>query len=107
MISTLAALFRGKQGHPRIYINGIEIDKIEPRLAFLDLDDWFTPFLKYVYEERKDWGTEHYIQTAEDPAKNKNARMIGIWYGPVPDDKKKEGYWTMLVYTGKKEEGPA
>lgn len=106
MISTFAALFRGKQGHPRVYINGIEIDKIEPRLPFLDLDDWFTPFLTYVFKERKDWGKELYIQTEKDPLKHKDTRMIGIWYGPVPAEQKKAGYWATLVYDGEKEKGP-
>lgn len=103
MISAFAALFRGKRGHPRFYINGIEIDKIEPRLAFLDLDNWFDPFLNYVFEERLDWGTEIYIHTAKDPLKEPDQQMIGVWFGPVPIGKKKEGYWTTLVYEGEKE----
>lgn len=104
MISALASLFRGSRGHPRFYINGIEIDKIEPRLPFLDLDNWFDPFLDYAFRERKDWGKHIYIQTEEDTAKNKHTRMIGVWFGPVPPDKKKEGYWTTLVYEGEKKE---
>ena len=107
MISMFASLFRGKQGHPRFYINGIEIDKIEPRLSFLDLDDWFTPFLKYVFEERRDWGTLINVQTAEHPDKKKDPRMIGVWFGAVPADKKREGYWMTLIWDGKKKEGPA
>ena len=102
MISNLMSLLGRSRGW-RVYINGIEIDKIEPRLPFLDLDDWLTPFFKYAFEERKDWGTELYIHTKEDPRKNEDTLMIGVWFGPVPEEAKKQGYWTTLTYNGKKD----
>ena len=109
MISGLAALFKGNKNQSiRIYVNGVEIDKIEPRLPFLDLDDWMTPFLKYVFEERSDWGNEFYMRTAKDPNRDAKAPITGIWFGPVPaQEKKKGGYWSVATYNGKKPESEA
>ena len=103
MFSDLMALFNIGKGHAwRVYINGVEIDKIEPKLEFLALDDWLTPFFHYVFEERKDWGNTLYIQSDKDPEKHKNTPMKAVWFGPVPAEvRKKGGYWTTLTYDGK------
>ena len=103
MFSALVSLFKAGKSHAwRVYINGVEIDKIEPKLEFLALDDWMTPFLHYVFEERKDWGDTFYIHTEKNPAVDKNAPMDIVWFGPLTNEvRKKGGYWTTLTYNGK------
>lgn len=101
MMSGLAALFgRGRRQGMRFYVNGVEISKIEPKLEFLAEDDWMTPFFKYVFHDRKDWGNEIYLQTMEDPRKNPDTPMSSVWFGPVPAEVRSKGFWTTAVYNG-------
>lgn len=103
MMSAFAAMFgRGRGKGMRFYVNGVEISKIEPKLAFLAEEDWMTPFFQYVFMERKDWGNEIYLQTMENPRKNPDTPMTSVWFGPVPADVRSKGFWTTATYNGPK-----
>jgi hypothetical protein len=95
MMSALVALFSKSKRQQcwRVYVNGIEIDKITPPLEFLKEDDWLTPFCKYVFEERKDWGRAFHVKTEEDFKKNEDTKILEVWFGDVPKDKHSQGYW--------------
>jgi len=105
MMSGFAALFRGRASM-RFYINQVEISKIEPKLPFLAEDDWMTPFMKYVFHERKDWGCRIYLQTMKDPRKNPDTPMTSVWFGPPPPDVRAQGFWTVAEYHPEEAKAP-
>jgi len=66
-----------------VYVDGVRIDRIEPRLKFLDLDDWLTPCMKWAFEEVR--FEELWAKFTGDPNKDGNARLCEIWFGePSP-----------------------
>lgn len=38
----------------RCYVHGVEVNRIRPRLEFLDDDDWFDKFVLWTKENHKD-----------------------------------------------------
>jgi hypothetical protein len=88
VIGGLMNLLKPKRQSLRCFYNGTEIDKLVPPLSFLDADDWFEQWMKWLAD--KEW-KEMYIITDKDPALHHDAVVHQVWAGPplvtkIPDD---------------------
>ncbi len=63
------------------YLNGVEIGSLEPRLPFLDLDDWFNPFLTWVKLYHFDKPV-HGVFTPTEP--HSESMLYSVWVVGTP-----------------------
>ena len=60
----------------RVYYLGVEINKITPRLAFLDDDDWMESWFRWL-REQSDWDIMYTLLTK--PPGSKDSKVRGVW----------------------------
>ena len=67
--------------HPiRCYLDGVEIDRLDPSLPFLSRDDWISPVLKWYTVHHFD--KSMYVVRASEPI---NSNVIEFHIGKYPD----------------------
>lgn len=65
----------------RCYIDGVDVGDVEPKLTFLEQDDWMTPFLSWI-------SLHHFgrpIYAVRDREERDAAWIVSIHVGEPPD----------------------
>ncbi len=86
-------------GVVHVYVDGVRIDRIEPRLKFLDLDDWLTPCVEWAFNEGK--FEELWVRFTGDPHKDEESRLQELWLGePSPAMRDDDPCWAYFQRKG-------
>ncbi len=75
----------------RCFVNGVEIDKIKPRLSCLDLEDPEEGIEKFL-----DWATSHYPNAKWEAifdrvveGSDEKALLESLWIGGIPEEQRR------------------
>jgi len=73
-----------KAAATRCYVHGVEVNRIRPRLEFLDDDDWFDKLVPWIKEKHGD--DDIFAVMDKNPDKHADARLVSLWVGVIPND---------------------